>query len=150
MKAFTISDENVDEGGLIIFAETRNKARVIAQGRYPFEDSNYYDINAKREKSVDSYYTPGRHIIGVDSQADQQLHFDLGWYMIDGHDCEGCGLHHWDLVPESHSNNIIDWYNYCNECFEQELNKGLLGHFRVATTDAEATHNIEWDYEVPD
>lgn len=129
MKAFVISDDNVDLGMLIIFAETRNKARFMAQGGYPFEYSKYFDIDAKREKAADSYYLPGHEIVRGDSKFDQQLMFDLGWYQFDSHSCNGCDMEHWDLIPESHSNNELDCEMYCNECFESELNKNFLANF---------------------
>lgn len=129
MKAYVISEDDNEFGSLIIFAETRNKARMIARGRYPFEDSEYCDINAKREKAVDSYYLPGHEVIDGGCKYDQQLMFDLGWYQCESHSCAGCDMEHWDLIEESHSNNELDEEMYCNECFEIELNKGLLDHF---------------------
>ncbi len=54
LKAYKISDNYCDYS-VIIFAETRNKARLLGRGLPELEYADYIDIKAIREPEADKY-----------------------------------------------------------------------------------------------
>lgn len=59
MKAWIVR-ENGEFCETIVFAETRGKARAIAQSTECCEDVPFCDIEVKRIPSIDKYYTDGK------------------------------------------------------------------------------------------
>ena len=55
MKAYAIKVDSSDLTA-IVFAETRNKAKSIAQHTETFGDMDYIDIRATRSPTLDKYY----------------------------------------------------------------------------------------------
>ena len=59
MKAYSVRDKNSD-CFTIVFAESVNKAKVIALHTDACEDSYYTDIRTKRIPDLDKYYRVGK------------------------------------------------------------------------------------------
>ncbi len=55
MKAWMTFDTDETDGCLLVYAETRNKARSVAS-RGIWEDWEYISITARRAKNFDKYY----------------------------------------------------------------------------------------------
>lgn len=98
MKAWGCMDYNA-ECGVIVFAETRGKARSIAKGCAGLEDSEWCDIEVRRIKSLDGERTEAGDL---DWHKDERLYYEAGWYAEDGaRSCDCCGLYEYDSIPES-------------------------------------------------
>ena len=84
MKAWTVSDYNAEYGVIIVFAETRGKAKQIALNNSDqFEDCIWTDLWVRRFKDYDEFYT-GEELVDFwnDVQHRIRLVKDFGWSCI--------------------------------------------------------------------
>lgn len=80
MKAYLIHDKDFyNECSTIVFAENRNKAKVIAMGTDCCEDCEYIDIVAKRLPEADKLYKFKSEIDWWDVETRLFLVKELGW-----------------------------------------------------------------------
>ena len=90
----------------VVFAETRNKAKVYAQGCDGFEDCEYIDIEARRLPIADKLYKEGKTEVDWNDPDDRIfLVKECGFY-CEWHDekwCNGCSAKEycsvWEGVP---------------------------------------------------
>lgn len=59
MKAWTVGEKD-EFGGTVVFAETANKARYLAQWTDACRDVDYVRIVARRSKDADKYWEKGK------------------------------------------------------------------------------------------
>lgn len=90
MKAWIVRDE-YDEYSTVVFAETRNQARMEAQATDCCGDMAYLDIHPLRFKEADSMYR-GKREMDWDDPEDRRFLVLYGWccvYLEDG-ECKEC------------------------------------------------------------
>ncbi len=88
-------ESDYDEGGLIVFAKSREQARNIAlllSGQ--FDHSRYIDLRAYRKPQMDKYYKRGKEIMDFNDPKDRlALVKDAGFYCSEYNresDCAKC------------------------------------------------------------
>ena len=92
MKAWLVSTE-YDFYALVIFAETRGKARYIALHTDEFEDNKFCDIEARRVPHMDKYYKEGKRFMDWENPKERialvkELSFHCEY--IELYECETC------------------------------------------------------------
>ena len=99
MKAWKVFDANEwDCGVQIVFAETREKAKVLMYRSENFEDTEWNDLRAKRFKEFDKYYkgtqTPD---VWLDDEMRTILVRDYGWSCVETFEseCKICPAKKW-------------------------------------------------------
>lgn len=100
MKAWSVTDEDEYMFSTIVFAETRGKARVIAQRTDACEDVDFTRIRAIREPQLDKYYRGLPEMDWSDEDDRIAMVRDGGFscsYEVDVtlKDCEECPAHEW-------------------------------------------------------
>ena len=90
MKAWIVSDE-YEEYSTVVFAETRNKARIEAQATNCCEYMEYLDIRPRRFKEADSMYRGRREMEWCDPN-DRKFLVEHGWSCVEPEyeDCPYC------------------------------------------------------------
>ena len=79
------------EGSTIVFAETRNRAKVIAMGCDSCEDAPYTDIRVKRMKELDHLYKGNSEMNWYDDETRLLFVRDFGWACIEpSWECDSC------------------------------------------------------------
>ncbi len=80
------------EGSTIVFAETRNKAKVIALSCDCCEDAEYIDVCVHRMKELDHLYKSRSEIDWWDPETRIILVRDFGWSCYEAFisECEYC------------------------------------------------------------
>lgn len=91
MKAYKVWTE-YSEGCTVVFAETRNEAKVIALSCDCCEDAKYIDICIRRMKELDHLYKGRREIDWYDAETRIILVRDFGWTCVDVDysECNNC------------------------------------------------------------
>ena len=127
-KAYYVRIDNDEGYCTVVFAENRNKARVLAMGDDNF-DSNYIkytDIHPIRMPHADFFTEKYPDLCRLDIDNPEHARFlrDEGWWNINCSYCEECGLATFDAVPESQL-EYVDGMNICLECLkEREMKNG--------------------------
>ena len=86
MKAWKVYDEQSYEGGsTVVFAETRGKAKVLAQMTDSCEDAEYTDIRATRMPELDGYKDHECEMDWYDEN-DRIALVKLGWSCLEPED----------------------------------------------------------------
>lgn len=78
LKAFTVFPApDKSEGGLLVFHETRNKARMLGKRKWPgmYPDS-YIDFYANRAPLFDKYVSELSGPVAFDSPSDMPKHWE--------------------------------------------------------------------------
>jgi len=104
MKAWVVTSESA-EVQMIVFAETRGRAKTLALKTDWLEDEDYADIRCKREPKLDAIAKEkGEYIIDGSLEFHARIMRGLGWRAYDGRidRCEKCGLYEWESVVESY------------------------------------------------
>lgn len=70
MKAWHVRDPN-EFYSVIVFAETRGKARAAALYTDALEGSDFISLEVRRLKEADKYYSPGKTELDWDDAADR-------------------------------------------------------------------------------
>lgn len=79
------------EGSTIVFAETRNEAKVIALSCDCCEDANYIDVCIRRVKELDHLYKGHSEIDWYDNETRLVLVRDFGWSCFEpSWECDDC------------------------------------------------------------
>ncbi len=98
IKAWKVEDLDRYEGGCtVVFAETRGKAKIVAQGTSACEDAEFTRIRCCRMPDADHLYHGEPE---MDWYADDDRIFlvkEHGWYCLDGYTdvCETCPAREW-------------------------------------------------------
>ncbi len=96
MKAYVVSDKTSGEGGnTVVFAETRGKAKVLAQRTSICEDAQFTDIECYREPSLDKHYKKGKTEMDWNDKADRIALCKIGWSCIEKCESENCPATKW-------------------------------------------------------
>jgi len=107
LKAFAVSG---DELGVIIFAESANKARSMGAGADECDCEEYIHLSVRRVPEVD-HLADSSGILSWDGNS--KIYRDLNWRPTDcTGDCHSCGLSEFDDLPESKLNDDC----ICKEC----------------------------------
>lgn len=99
MKAWIVTDE-YEEYSTVVFAETRSKARTIAQATDCCEDMDYININPRRFKEADARYC-GKSEMEWDDPDDRRFLVEHGW---------SCVEPEYDECPECPAADICEKY----------------------------------------
>ena len=101
MKAYLIKEANgVYDYAAVVFAETRNKAKVIGTNAGPFKCAGlaYMDVEATRIPKLDKYYC-GKKEMDWDNEEDRIAMVKDGnfscSYEFEPEDCETCPAKQW-------------------------------------------------------
>ena len=79
------------EGSTVVFAETRNQAKVIAISCDCCEDAKYTDIRVHRMEELDHLYKGKSEIDWYDDETRLLLVRDFGWSCIEpSWECDSC------------------------------------------------------------
>lgn len=92
MKAWIVSTE-YEFYALVIFAETRGKARYIALHTDEFEDNKFCDIEVRRVPHIDKYYKEGKVVMDWENPKDRiALVKECGFHCeyVELDECETC------------------------------------------------------------
>ena len=100
MKAYNVWHKD-GEDSTVVFAESRNEAKVIAMGCDCCEGSEYIDISAKRMKALDGLYKGKPEIDWYDTETRKILVRDYGWACCEtSWECDNCEAReycqHWE------------------------------------------------------
>lgn len=99
MKAWIVTDE-YEEYSTVVFAETRNKARLEAQATDCCEYMQYIDIRPRRFKEADTMYCGKREMDWCDPD-DRRFLVEHGW---------SCVEPEYDECPECPAADICEKY----------------------------------------
>ena len=117
MKAWWVSDRwERDFGTEVVFAETRGKAVVIAQGLDNFQDSEFMDLRATRVKDYDKYYKPGK------THMDWNIDEDRIVLAQNGCHCHPDYVDYEDDCPFCCAKDVCDLYQEYLEEYKEEEN----------------------------
>ena len=79
------------EGSTVVFAETRNQAKVIALSCDCCEDAKYTDIRVHRMNELDRLYKGKSEMDWYDGETRLLLVRDFGWSCIEpSWECDSC------------------------------------------------------------
>ena len=100
MKAWSVTDDEECLYATIVFAETRGKAKVIAQGTDACVDADFTHIRAIRVPQLDSYYRGKREMDWYDDNdriamvryANMMCSYEVD---IEKENCLSCPAHEW-------------------------------------------------------
>lgn len=110
MKAWRVDDFE-DEFSTIVYAGTRNKARVLGSAIF---DEPYIGVKVKRVSWADDLAQKGGEIDWNDKEVAKTLR-DMGWWFCNPACCEVCGLYEWDVLKNSY---LVD--GVCGDCRKKE------------------------------
>lgn len=84
MKAWRVSDKNGEYGSVIVYAETRGKARAAVFHTGYFDDCEWTDLRVSRFKEYDQYYD-GVDVVDFWHDVEHRVRLvrDFGWSCID-------------------------------------------------------------------
>lgn len=112
MKAWCVQDRAACENySVLIYAETRNEARVLAMSSDELEGAEYTDLRATRLKEMDAYYRGEAFIDWFDPHYQIPLVRDCGWRCFDpdfDFYCKSCAAKEY----------CSEWEDYCDELRE--------------------------------
>ena len=115
MKAWIVRDE-YDEYSTVVFAETRNQARLEAQVTDCCGDMAYLDIHPRRFKEADSMYRGKREMDWYDPE-DRKFLVGYGWSCVEP-DYSEC--------PECPASDLCDKYkDYAREIGEEDEDENV-------------------------
>lgn len=112
MKAWRVQRNKYDFDSVVVFAETRNKARYLALSTECCEDCDYTDIAVTRLPQIDKYYEEGKIEMDWQNQKDR-----LALVRECGFTCEDCVI---DECYDCLANEFCDQYLEFLECYADE------------------------------
>ena len=95
MKAWIVQDKWDCYGAEIVFAETRGKARSLASATYCCSETDFLDVDVRRQPNADKYYKDGKWHLDWDDTKDRialvkDLGFVCNYEYHEWEDCEVC------------------------------------------------------------
>lgn len=124
-KAYNVRIDEMEGYCVVVFAENRNQARLLAMQEDNFDSSlRYIDLSLRRMPSADFFVLKYPDITSLDLENPEHARFlrKEGWWSVDCAYCEKCGLATFESIPESqlvcHNGS-----NICIECLEKEGSK---------------------------
>ena len=130
LKAFVL-DADYHEACLLVYAGSRDLARAMGARHEAFDDVDFIEIRARREKLADQWANDrGQPYI----EADCDRMRDLGWFPLEsgGLPCELCGLYDWSEGNEPDT-TVCSFCERCGECDHADgclwsLIETIVGH----------------------
>lgn len=125
LRAWKVSTDD-SEASVIAFAETAAAAKQIGHTSEWLCNEEWTALRATRLPAADKYADRGRTKLDGSCKLSAEVMHALGWYQIESgaEECDTCGLHEWDGVPESKLKFDEESGEYtCASCLEQ--NKAL-------------------------
>lgn len=93
------------EGSTVVFAKSRNEAKVIALGCDCCEDARYIDVSVKRMKDFDRLYKGESEIDWYDPETRMMLVRDHGWSCLEpSWECDNCVAKKYCMWGEDNEN----------------------------------------------
>lgn len=91
-KAYKVYDnENCECFSTVVFADSRNEAKVLALSTDACEDARYIDIRAERLRGADCLYKGSFEVDWYDEDTRLTLVRDFGWSCFEpSWECDGC------------------------------------------------------------
>ena len=122
-KAYVVRIDEDEGYCTVVFAESRNQAKLLAMGDDNF-DSNYMryiNIRPRRMPQADFFVEKNPDLCRLDIDKPEHARFmrDEGWRSADCSYCDECGLATFDAVPESQVEHH-DGKNICLECLQEK------------------------------
>lgn len=94
------------DGATVVFAKSRNEAKMVALGCDCCEGAQYIDISAKRMKALDSLYKGAPEIDWYDPETRLILVRDYGWSCIEpSWECDVCDAKEHCMYGEEQNEN---------------------------------------------
>lgn len=95
MKAWFVQDKTTRYGAEIVFAETRGKAKSIAQRTDCCSETDFLNIEVRRVPSADKYYKDGKWHLDWDNPKDRlalikDFSFVCDYDYLEWEDCDSC------------------------------------------------------------
>ena len=95
MKAWLVQDKWDCYGAEIVFAETRGKARSLALATDCCSETNFLDVDVRRQPNADKYYKEGKWHLDWDNPKDRialvkDCSFMCNREYLEREDCEVC------------------------------------------------------------
>jgi len=131
-KAYKVCVDEAEGVDLVVFAESRNKAKLIAMSDDSFDDfMKYTDISPTRYPQADYFAEKDPNVERLYTDIPEHARFlrKMGWCGLayPYRQCARCGLSEFDVVPESR----LEAYGgevditepaemLCQECIEKE------------------------------
>lgn len=112
------------EASVIVFAQTRNKAKGFYRKTPHLWDLDWIDIRVRREPKADSFAGDKPELLDGDSRRSEELMHSLGWRCLKEPTCEWCGCGSWPSIPASHVAircDLEDEPEICEVCYQAEL-----------------------------
>lgn len=101
-----------------------------------FEDFDYIDITATRQKSADRWANEGHRY-----EEDPERLRSLGWWYEDsGPACELCDLYDWDLP----GTEVCEFCHQCGRCGHHDECLGKLCETLMGQVDEDLCEEISW------
>jgi len=118
MKAYKVSTPAA-AASVIVFAPSIRRALARAHRSEWLCEEPFITLRAKRLPELDADAGDAEELLDGNCARSQRLMWRLGWNCLDGEgSCDGCGLYHWDLVPESHLKHYPgEEADLCPGCF---------------------------------
>jgi len=118
MKAWSVMDYNGDPCGVIVFAEKRNRAKVLTAGSSDMPCSEYMDLSVRRLPIHDGKRTEEGILPW---KGNERLYYEAKWYPEEGTPCcDLCGFYQYPQIPESTIEEVffkdVGYLDVCAAC----------------------------------
>lgn len=127
-KAYFVQIDEDEGYCTVVFAENRNKARVLAMydDNFNADYTRYIDLKPTRFPQADFFVkeNPNLHMLDIDNPEHARFMRSKGWFTADSTYCDECGLASFESVPESQVVEV-GGEMVCLECLQvKELENG--------------------------
>lgn len=117
MKAWGCMNYNIP-CGVIVFAETRGKARSLAMTQEGLDGSEWTEIDVKRLPKLDKDFDVA---CILDWQDGRQTYYEAGWWGEDGAPmCVRCERYEYAEIPESYCDEELGDELVCVACMKKQ------------------------------
>lgn len=124
IRAFKVHDP-MHENGVIVFAESYNKAKSMVAGEMCVGGYEYHELQCQREPKADKFATQEASVVWWGGKRSDEIYYCLGWHYHDEPSCDWCGQGQFETIPESTVNErpSIGEERVCNSCYDSEMAK---------------------------
>jgi len=114
-KAYRVRVDEDEGYELIVFAESRNKAKMIAMNDLSCSGFvQYIDLHPLRFPNADRFVkeNPNIEMLNFNNLEHSRFLRKEGWWSDSFEPCEECGFSEWEIIPES----TLNAEGICREC----------------------------------
>lgn len=126
-KAYVVRIDEDEGYCTVVFAENRNRAKLLAMSDDCFDSyTRYIDLRPTRIPQADFFVkeNPNLHMLDMNNLEHARFLRGEGWFTADSTYCDECGLASFESVPESQVVEV-DGEMVCLECLqEKEVENG--------------------------